>query len=97
MGKRMLYAVVDVLSDEYGPIFEAHADEVARRSIWSLLRKVPKYDRDSFKLKCLGVFEDGEIKPAGYFVDVDLPKFDSLEKAGMLGFDEVENEPIRAR
>lgn len=92
---RKVYCVYDRLSEECGPIWESKSDEQARRAVWQLLRKVPKYDRDGFKLYCIGSLEVKEDTPSlyqnSYEINVDIPRFEEAEEQGMLNIGEARN------
>lgn len=61
-----LYSIYDSVSEEYGPIFHAKNEAVARRAVESLLHDGVK--SIDFDLYCLGTFDNdtGVIKPSCY-------------------------------
>lgn len=49
------YSIYDSVAKEYGPLFPAKNDDVAKRHYKALLRDIP--DKEEYKLYCCGSFD----------------------------------------
>lgn len=94
MSTRGLYVMWDKLAERRGPVFESENDETARRSAWKLLRRVPRYDWDSFELWRIALVDvdKKDINVSYENIDINIPRLDKLAKDGELfSEDEIVN------
>ncbi len=60
------YSVYDLVAGEFGPLFQAKNDEVAKRSFGMIMRTIDPSARDGYSLFLIGEFdiENAEFTPS---------------------------------
>lgn len=68
-----LYSVFDAVAGEAGPVFCAVNDQVALRNLRTLLKDVPDFDRDAYKLYYLGLYDTVTMAVSGSETPCNVP------------------------
>ena len=83
-----LYTIYDRAAKQYGPVFQAHNDDVARREMIRLLKSVAAWDRDSFVLYHVAGYNSdlGLVDGFGVPVEIDviMPDIDEVKPRGIV-------------